>query len=141
MNSITRLTSPNGFRARFELMARAGELSIIGEPIPEVAVETSRRGFGEMTRERAERVIARCARMGWSVISEVPDTVSGERARESRYLEATARIAERYERARKVLREARWYRHHDRLLFTACLITARRCRNDAREARKRLAAV
>ncbi|WP_437310037.1 hypothetical protein [Sorangium sp. So ce388] len=63
-NSITTITSPRGFRARFELMARAGELSIIGEPIPEVAVETSRKGFGATTRERAQRVIARAVRLG-----------------------------------------------------------------------------
>jgi hypothetical protein len=56
-----------------------------------------------------------------------------ERARARR---RAALIAELYERARKVLREARWYRH-DRLLFTACLVTARRCRREAREARQR----
>lgn len=69
MNTITTVTSPRGFRARFELMARAGELSIIGEPIPEVAVETSRRGYGAATRERAQRVIARAVRMGWAVVT------------------------------------------------------------------------
>jgi hypothetical protein len=65
--SITTITSPRGFRVRFETMARAGELSIIGEPIPEVAVETSRRGYGAAARERTQRVIARAVRMGWAV--------------------------------------------------------------------------
>jgi hypothetical protein len=66
-NSITTVTSPNGFRARFELLARAGEISVIGEPIPEVAVETSRGGYGATTREHAQRVIARLARRRWRV--------------------------------------------------------------------------
>jgi hypothetical protein len=72
-NTITTVTSPRGFRARFELMARAGQLSIIGEPIPEVAVETSRRGYGSATRERAQLVIARAVRMGWAVAMKAAD--------------------------------------------------------------------
>lgn len=34
MNTITTVTSPNGFRVRFEFLAGAGEKTIIGEPPP-----------------------------------------------------------------------------------------------------------
>jgi hypothetical protein len=52
--------------------------------------------------------------------------------------ETKAFIAERYERARKVLREARW-RRHDRVLYVCCIVTARKLRREAREARQRIA--
>lgn len=57
----------------------------------------------------------------------------------ARALRRKAFIAERYDRARRVLKEARW-RRHDRVLFTCCIVTARKLRREAREARERLGA-
>lgn len=70
ITTVTTVTSPRGFRVRFEFLARAGEKTIIGEPRPEVEAETSRGGFAATSRERAQRVIARCVRMGWDVVTK-----------------------------------------------------------------------
>lgn len=56
----------------------------------------------------------------------------------ARALRRAAFVAERYQKARAVLREAR-ERRHDRVLFVCCVFTARKLRREAREARQRIA--